>query len=52
MGKKRCLCPEFWFLGEKESWREVGRSKGCFLFRGWGGASFRLVWSEEAGVHL
>ena len=19
MGKKRCLCPEFWFLGEKES---------------------------------
>ena len=35
MGKKRCLCPEFGLLEEKESWRKVGRSKGCFLF--WGG---------------
>ena len=26
---------EFWSLEEKESWREVGRSKGYFLF--WGG---------------
>ena len=40
MGKKRGLCPEFGPLEEKESWREVGRSKGCFLFAG---ASFCLV---------
>ena len=40
MGKKRCLCPEFWPLEEKENWREVSRSEGCFLF----GGGLPFVW--------
>ena len=42
MGKKRCLCPEFWPLEEKENWREVSRSKGCFLVLGGGCLLFGL----------